>query len=272
MDVRKRLTGAENLQSQLDALPRTERNRLRPDEVFLLDFDVNFAGGDGRAVVALGDPNKAEHIGILVPGMGSKLSNIESPLRNAATLRATIDYRISPTTAGRSSIIAWLGYNAPDGITAGFRGKARNGATRLVGFVQHLRDSHVSATEAASAPPGITVIGHSYGSALVGIAGLMGVSANDLVLAGSGGAGGAKHADELGVGAEHVWVARTDDDWIPYVRGLALLGKDPFPLSFGARYVPLDRDQKTHDDYYRWRSKGLLNLARIVTDQYEEVK
>lgn len=143
-DIARRLAGCVNLERQLVAVAREPSHRLRAADVYLLDFDADFAGGDGRAVVALGDPGTADHVGVVVPGTGSTLRNVEGPLSNAARLRATVDESLGGSAAaGRTATVMWLGYDAPDSIPdAADKREAETGGPALGGFVGELRAAH----------------------------------------------------------------------------------------------------------------------------------
>lgn len=82
-----------------------------------MELNTTAGWGDGQAVIALGDPSKAEHIGIVVPGINNALHDVDGPLGNAAALRATVFQRLSEDLGKRTSTIMWLGYDAPNGAT-----------------------------------------------------------------------------------------------------------------------------------------------------------
>ncbi|MGH8910757.1 MAG: alpha/beta hydrolase, partial [Egibacteraceae bacterium] len=274
--VQRRLDGAVNLRRQLEAVVREPRNRLEVRDVYLLGFDADFAGGDGLAVVALGDPSTAEHIGVVVPGTDNTLGNVEGPLSNAAKLRATVDQDIGHDMALRTATVVWLGYDTPQrGLVGGRvpvdstgKSEAEVGAPALRGFVDELRATHDGPSR-----PHISVFGHSYGSTVTGMAAAQGMAADDVVLFASPGAG-ADHASDLNVPPGQVWAARTDDDPIRYGKGFAALDKDPMDTGFGARRVPLDPPPKQsgHSGYYVWDSRGLRNFAQILTGRDGEVR
>ncbi|MGH8908164.1 MAG: alpha/beta hydrolase, partial [Egibacteraceae bacterium] len=274
--VARRLDGAVNLRRQLEAVVREPSHRLDARDVYLLGFDADFAGGDGLAVVALGDPGAAEHIGVLVPGTDNTLGNVEGPLRSAAKLRATVDQHIGRDIALRTATVVWLGYDTPQrGLVGGRvpvdstgKSEAETGATALRGFVDELRATHDGPSR-----PHVAVFGHSYGSTVVGMAAARGMAADDVVLYASPGAG-ADHASQLAASPGHVWAARTDDDPIRYGKGLAALDEDPMGAGFGARRVPLDPPpvQSGHSGYYEWDSRGLRNFAHILTGRGGEVR
>lgn len=108
-----------------------------------MELNTTAGWGDGQAVIALGDPSKAEHIGIVVPGINNALHDVDGPLGNAAALRATVFQRLSEDLGKRTSTIMWLGYDAPNGLLdAGNEAESREGAPSLVKFVDGLRAGH----------------------------------------------------------------------------------------------------------------------------------
>jgi hypothetical protein len=276
----RQLAQAAGLQAALAQAAADPRNRLDPADVYLLSFDPQ---GDGKAVVALGDPTTASAIGVVVPGMGNTLANIANPLDNAVNLRRTSDRLAGRAVTDRTSLVAWLGYDSPDGAQAGFDDLAQAGAPGLVGFVDELRAAHTGAR-----PPRVTVLAHSYGTLVTGLAARHGLAADAVTLVGSPGVGAA-HAIELGLPAGHVFAARTPDDPIravfltdPAAREAAerlsrygpvevrvtgdvyAFGPDPSLPPFGAQPIPLDARQHGHSEYYELNTTGIKALTRIM--------
>ncbi|MFF6935160.1 MULTISPECIES: alpha/beta hydrolase [unclassified Streptomyces] len=171
--------------------------------------------GNGRAIVSFGNPDTAKNVAAYVPGLGTSLDKefAEGDLKRArdTALGAAEMNPGSPTAS-----IVWLGYDAPqiqsDNLTASLdvagEERARSGASGYNAFMAGL-----SATN-QNEDPHVTAIGHSYGSLTVGLAaqeqgGIPG--ADDIILVGSPGTG-ARSADELGVGREHVFVGAAEND------------------------------------------------------------
>ncbi len=263
--IERKLRSAEALKKQLTEITRDPRNRLKKSDVYLLDFDIEFADGDGKAVVALGDPGKADHIGVFVPGINNAVGTIDGALEDAAILKSEVHRRIDEELGKRTSTIAWVGYDNPNGLhDAMNRGEALYGAPRLERFVNQLREGH----EISPQTPHISVFGHSYGSTVAGLAALGGMKADDVVLFGSPGVG------ERFVGAEdfsqRIWAART---WLDIIGAVSTaLGSDPASLEFNALRVPLGPDQRSHSDYIMRGTLGTLNFAKILTGRTETQK
>jgi len=206
----------------LDGLPAAARdraNRLLLDgmsvenplpegdgpRAYLLDINPS---GDGQAVVALGDPDKADHVVTQVPGMTADLASYGGELARAERI-AVRAAELAPDRA--TSAIMWLGYDAPDfvGEAAG-RSSANAGAAGLRRFQEGLRSAH------EGTPARQTVIGHSYGSLVVGTAAARpGFDADSLVFVGSPGVGVDSAAD-LHAPAGEVWASTSYSDVIQY--------------------------------------------------------
>jgi hypothetical protein len=134
------------------------------------------------------------------------------------------------------------------------------------------------------------VIGHSYGSTTVGVAGMEGLEADAVALIGSPG-GKATTASEYEA-IEHVYAGTNEDDWIDHLQQDLAVGFDvpftdhrlevatslqwhgPHPTTddFGA--VVFDTDGASghgSDEYFRADTESLDNLVRIVRGGHDEV-
>ncbi|MGW1404625.1 alpha/beta hydrolase [Streptomyces sp. NPDC002403] len=171
--------------------------------------------GNGRAIIAYGNPDTADNVSAYVPGLGTKL---DAEFADGTVDRALQTARGAQNAdpSSRTSSIVWLGYDAPQ-VTPGdlasgksvmFTNDAEAGAPAYNAFM-----AGISATHEGS-PPHVTAIGHSYGSLTVGLAaqekgGIPG--ADDIILVGSPGTG-ADTAQDLNVGKGHVYVGAADND------------------------------------------------------------
>lgn len=201
---RTRLAGLREIDRQL----RSPDPLLPP--MYLLGIGDE---GNGRAIVSFGNPDTARNVSAYVPGLGAALDEdfAKNDIRRAGdTAAAAREY--DPSSAS----MVWLGYDAPqlsvEDITGNtdvmFADRAETGALAYNEFM-----AGISATNEHQ-DPHVTAIGHSYGSLTVGQAaqrpgGVPG--ADDIVLLGSPGTG-ARSADELGVGREHVYVGAAEND------------------------------------------------------------
>ena len=161
------------------------------------------------------------------------------------------------TAPRQSAVIAWLGYDSPEGISMATirEERAQAGAVELQRFVASLP------TEAT-----VVVVGHSYGSTVVGLAAPgFGPAVTDLVALASPGMG-VSDAAQLHTRAR-VWAGTSEQDWIrrvPHVKVAGFgHGADPTDGDFGARPLPTDR-VSGHDSYLVPGSATLDALAQIV--------
>ncbi|MQA95325.1 MAG: hypothetical protein GEV11_12000 [Streptosporangiales bacterium] len=223
--------------------------------------------GDGRVVQVFGDTERATRIAVVVPGSGQRLDNFAYsavhpgtvPRSNAHDLWAELR-RQDP--GAHVAVVAWLGYDTPEAVDrmAVRSERAEAGARDLARLVRTL-----SARGAR-----ITLIGHSYGSVVAGLAARHAPVAEVVALASPG--LDADHAAELG--GARVWAARTDDDPIRFVPNVRVRGyghgADPVDPEFGAIRF-LTGATAGHDDYYAPHGESLANMARIVLGRTAEV-
>ncbi|MFD6261897.1 alpha/beta hydrolase, partial [Micromonospora chalcea] len=203
---RIRLAGVE---AALRGLDRLSERLAAPGlpRAYLLGLDP---GGDGRAVVALGNPDRSAAVLTYVPGMTSDLADAPDELGRAARVLR----RCAALGPGEeAAAVLWLDYDAPDFLTeaAGAR-QAEDAGPALHRFQEGLRAAH------EGSPARQTVLGHSYGSLVVGAAARdHGLSADALVFVGSPGVG-VDHATELRMPAGEVWSSTAPDDVIRLAR------------------------------------------------------
>ncbi|MFB7948010.1 alpha/beta hydrolase [Kitasatospora phosalacinea] len=220
--------------------------------LLLLGLDPD---GDGRAVVATGDPDTADHTAVLVPGTGTTLNQVPGQIDRITLLRDSAQQAAGP--GQRVAVVSWLGYDAPevDGSVLTTR-RAEAGAEDLRRFTGGLR---VSAGDRRSH---LTVIGHSYGTTAVGAAaaGGAGLQADDIVAVASPGMA-AEHAADLHLDPTHVWAGTARDDDVSLATGTTL-GPDPTLPAFGARTVGIDTSG--HSGYWDPGSESLANQGRII--------
>lgn len=223
-----------------------------------LAFD---ARGDGRAVEVVGDLATAERVAVLVPGVGTKVRDFDRGLggvaRRAPAVQARAVYEAvrGAYPSARVAVVAWLGYDPPEGLSleAARDLRARAGAEALISFVRALPPSAA-----------VTLIGHSYGALVVGLAAPRLPQATDLVALGAPGMG-AGHAADLG--GARVWSALAADDWIRRVPQLRLghlgHGRRPSAPAFGAAALPT-AGVAGHDGYLCPGSATLTAVAGVV--------
>ncbi|GGZ04345.1 hypothetical protein GCM10010300_55220 [Streptomyces olivaceoviridis] len=264
----KSLHGMQSIQARFDATgTATDKDHRGLPEAYLLGFSPE---GNGRAIIANGNPDTARHQAVYVPGTTSNLSNITGNVdRMTATWRVATDEADGQPV----STITWLGYDAPQDIVkdSPFRHYADDGAPAFNRFLDGLEASHTGET-----PPHRTVIGHSYGTTLVGSAADHGtLNADDVVTVGSPGVTVPK-AEQLDVPKGHVWNEEADGDVVPDIGRFGHGGSDwdgpwtvPSDERFGANQMTTDT--KGHSGYWDEGSDSLLNQALVVAGHGEDV-
>lgn len=242
-------------------------------EAYLLGFSPE---GNGRAIIANGNPDTADHTAVYVPGTSSNLSGVDGDIRRMTNLWRTAE----PMAGGQSvSTVTWLGYDAPQKLGYATQSHyADDGAPAFNGFIDGLKASHESGTGGH-----LTAIGHSYGTTLIGSAARQGeLNADDVVFGGSPGVQVGRALD-LDVPQGHVWNEEADGDPVPDV-GKWGHGGTQWKIGGGAFIIPSDdlfeanqmsTDTTGHSDYWKYGkhpTESLQNQAAVILGQYEEVK
>lgn len=269
-----RHVAVDRIQNQIERYRRWLEERRQ-----ILLFDPS---GDGKAVEVFGDLETAGNISVVVPGMGNDLDGYDAGLREDVAQLHEVVAGLEPASA----TVAWLGYDTPDGPDAALRGAAVDAAPALHQFLEGIDPLAVRHT---------TVIAHSYGSVVAGIAAETGLSADDLVVVGSPGTSlDTAAAARLRPGGR-VWVALANDDpvaaainpselppwWLPAFLGPIWFAADmsngpealwhgvnPAGRDFGALRISTG-ESSGHSDYFG--AATLDNLARIVVGRYTDV-
>lgn len=222
------------------------------------------AAGGVRIVEALGDVAMADHVAVVVPGNGHHLGNYFTqsdsvgPRAHGQLLLGAMR-ALAPES--RVAVVVWVGYSTPSGLSAAaFNTPARDGAEDLARLTHFLpRSAH------------LTLVGHSYGTVVSGLA-LARARVDDCVALGSPGMG-VWTREELGTGTR-LWAAQGDSDWIrwfPRARVGALgLGRPALhPNLLATRFAT--GDIAGHCEYYTEQSESLRNVARIALGRYDDV-
>ena len=219
-----------------------------PDRHFLL-FDPE---GDGRAAEVFGDLTTARHVAVVVPGMNNDLDNFTGGDAEK------VQHQASQFDPDQVATIQWLGYDTPEGATALGTGAADPGAEALPQFVEGIRAQRSERLH-------WTVIGHSYGSLVTGMAESgQGLDVDETVLVGSPGVG-VDHASDLGDG--NVWVGLADWDLVGYS---GWFGPNPHDKGFGATRFHTG-DVSGHSSYFNEGSESLRNIGLIAAGYLDEV-
>ena len=258
-----------------------EQGEDRP--VMLWAYDPLAFNGQGKAAVAIGNPDKAQNTAVVVPGTGSSVEQGWLEGDNATNLYDQMRLGDPDET---TSVIAWMGYDAPDSPTdtrIATPWLAREGGDLLAADVNGLAVTH------EGEPSNVTVIGHSYGSTTVAdaFAG-SGMQADNAVLIGSPGTDLAESAADFNLpegGTVYVGAASSDPvSWFGQAGALpdilnqqlgfplgseAGLGNDPAGDSFGSvRFdaeVPGRSGLPSFGDHSKYYDVGSESL-RAMTD------
>ncbi len=262
--------------------------RLAKATFFLLGFSTS---GNGRAIVAVGNPDTAANTVTYVPGVGSKLTGSSGDINRATTLWQEAE-KLDPGKSASS--IYWLGYNAPQlGLSQGLHnldmasaGDAVTGGQALAHFESGLQAAHMP-----SLPGHTVVLGHSYGTLVAGEAAAHdGMHPGDMIFVGSPGVG-VSHAAQLGIAPAHVWAGANSHDPVPQLPpsnpltalgndNAGYFGTDPATSAFGGQVFNADIDPSrsfsgidfsAHSSYWDQNSSSLFNMAHIVDGQYGSV-
>ncbi len=263
--------GTARLTPLLDRIEASETGP-RADRLYLLGINNS---GDGLGIVSVGNPDTAKHLGVaVVPGITVKLEDMDGQITRAMTLRQTAD-AMTPGD-GDVAVIAWLGYDTPGVLDAPGHGASSAAAPVLDRFV----DGTLVAQQAEGNDQSHrTIIGHSYGSAALGVAASQGngLAVHDIIVAGSPGMHVATAA-ELNIDPRHVWAGRGDYDFVPNIgppsHGAPGVwppssGTAPHSPEFGANRFTVDTTG--HTAYWTPGSESLRNQAHILVGQYNEV-
>ncbi|WP_329560291.1 alpha/beta hydrolase family protein [Streptomyces uncialis] len=240
-------------------------------EAYLLGFS---AEENGRAIVANGNPDTADHTAVFVPGTTSNLGSIGGDIGRMTNL-----WQDASTAAqgGSVSTVTWLGYDAPQDIVkdAPFGHYADDGAPAFNQFLDGL-----DASRTADGPGHTTAIGHSYGTTLIGSAARQGeLNADDVVFAGSPGVQ-VGSAERMDVPEGRVWNQEAPGDVVPDI-GRYGHGGSEWRLGGGVWLIPSDEafganqmttDTEGHSDYWKSGTTSLWNQAQVVAGQHGNVK
>lgn len=214
---------------------------------------------EGRVAVVFGDLAVAGHVAVLVPGCGSTIDNfaVQTARRGHNLFEAA-----SSVAAGGVAVIAWLGYDAPPLIRGGDAGPARAGARELASLLLGLQ----------LAPRArLTLVGHSYGSVVVGETMAYSPAVDDIVVLGSPGMGVDSAADLRLPPPGNVYAEATRGDPVGH---LEAYGTAPTSGAFGGvrlttnapGHTPIGggSDAHAHNQYFVPGSQALANIALVV--------
>ncbi|GAA2001378.1 hypothetical protein GCM10009799_30760 [Nocardiopsis rhodophaea] len=228
---------------------------------YLLGLDTT--DGHGRAIVADGNPDTADNVATLVPGTGTEWRAVNGQLGRAEAIKKEAQ-TVDPNS--EHAVISWIGYDAPGVGGALLEDDAVTGATELHNFQSGLRATHQGDHS------NNTVIGHSYGSTVIGHA-LQGpgIDADNYVFVGSPGVN-ADHVSDLGVPGSKVHASTAENDGIRDFTPDAIHGPEPTSKEFGATVFESDTGREggtfpfgdAHSDYFREDNESVAYMGEVV--------
>jgi hypothetical protein len=244
---------------------------------FLLSLDLE---REPTAAIAVGDPQQADYVSFLIPGMffnsGAQISEwtdtaarlYDEQISWLQLLREEVgDDTDDPL--GTVAAVAWVGYQTPHLLNVGSLDLAKQGRDSLTGMIAGLQASR------GVDQPYLSILAHSYGST----AALMALEENDfmvdaLAVIGSPGSA-AQSVEELNVRNGNVFVGEAAWDPIP---NSSYFGSDPGAESYGATPMKVGGGidvitnevlaaSTGHNEYFGPGTESLRNLALIAIDQ-----
>ena len=262
--VRRALAGTSDptRRRALEALMADDPRTGRPRQILLFD-----PAGDGQVVEVFGDLDRARSVAVLVPGMSSELSNFDRAVaRPARDLARRAEALTSSRTGGDGgssggvAVVAWLGYDPPDGAVADIDEvgslvrdrRAREGGEALARFVDGLD---------FGPDRSLTLVGHSYGSTTVGAAVLAGAQPRNVVAMGSPGVLVDRVEEFHRPNTEFFVLAARGDP----VAHLGWFGRSPSRTGSGFRRLFVGGSG--HSAYLVDGSVGQANVAAVLLDR-----
>ena len=240
---------------------------------YLMQLDAS--GPNVLAAISQNNPDDADHIGVIVPGMTTSVAgNAEGGSildydRHATVMREAAEEAAKP--GEKVAMVEFFGYDAPAGIVGASNPiMANNGAPKLARFLNGID----AAREHGKGDAHITVASHSYGSTTAGIAATQvgdGVI-DDLVQFGSPGSG-VQDVGELHVPEGHTYVSAAPylhdmvqgvgpDEWFgknpDTMDGYKHLSGDVGPAP--SSYQPWDQ----HSGYFQKDTQANRDIASVI--------
>lgn len=265
----KRLKDRVTALDKIDATLKKESDGVPR---YLMQLDPS--GPNILAAVSQNNPDEADHIGVIVPGMTTSVAgNGKDGSILDYDVHATVMRESAEEAAGRGQKVAmveFFGYDAPQGADVISTSKAHKGADRLAGFLNGID----AAREHGKGDAHITVASHSYGSTTAGIAATQvgdGVI-DDLVQFGSPGSG-VQDVGEFHVPEGHLYVSAAPyfhdmvqgvgpDDWFgknpDTMDGYKHLSGDVGPAP--SSYRPWDQ----HSGYFQKDTQANREIGSVI--------
>jgi len=215
----------EHVMAKLAALAAIDKTLRKAGDRQLLLLDMS--AERAQAAIARGNVDTADHVAVFVPGMSANVTNgltVYDDTMGQLQHRAELEgKRVNSTRGAAVAVVTWMGYQAPQlgwdligGNSVADDHAARNGSAQLVPFLRGINaardhDAH------------LTLLGHSYGTTLVGLALQQDTGVDDVVFFGSPGIG-TSHLQDLKIGGGHAYYIEARQD---AVGDLGYFGVDP---------------------------------------------
>lgn len=199
-----------------------------------------------------GDLSRANRVAVLVPGMGNDLTTFDARVGLPA---ANLQLRAGRSSAGRHvATIAWLGYDAPDALLSPqvvSASQARRGGRLLADAVSGLR---------LRDDVRVTLIGHSYGTTVIGAALQLGIRADNVLAMGSPGMF-VEHASDFDRPHTRFFTMAAPGDHVTWLERFGTNPNEP-----GTGFTRLDSGGVGHSRYLLDGSLSQANALRVVAD------
>ena len=218
----------DRLRNRVHAIRQIENTLAKEDSDgvprYLMSLDTS--GANVLAAVSQNNPDNADHIGVIVPGMTTSVANSLDEYDGHATVMREAAEK-SAGSGQKVAMVEFFGYNAPPSVTeASNTMMAIAGAGHLASFLNGID----AVREHGAGDAHITVASHSYGSTTAGIAATLvgdGVI-DDLVQFGSPGSG-VQDVGEFHVPEGHMYVSAAPyvNDMVQGVGPDVMFGKNP---------------------------------------------
>ena len=267
--LKNRVTALEQIEETLNR----ENTENPPVPRYLMQLDAS--GPNILAAVSQNNPDDADHIGVIVPGMTTSVAgngkdgSIADYDLHATTIREAAEKAAGP--GQKLAMVSFFGYDAPPGlIQASNTDMAQAGATKLANFLTGID----AAREHGAGDAHITVASHSYGSTTAGIAATPvgdGVI-DDLVQFGSPGSG-VQDVGEFHVPEGHMYVSAAPylHDVVQGVGPDGSFGKNPDTMD-GYKHLSGDvgpaprsyRPWDQHSGYFQKDTQANRDIASVI--------
>lgn len=252
----------------LDEIDKTLKQESDGVPRYLMQLDPS--GPNILAAVSQHNPDDADHIGVIVPGMTTNVADSVLGYDGHATVMREAAQK-SAGPGEKVAMVSFFGYDAPPGILeASNTDMAQAGAKKLSSFLTGID----AAREHGAGDAHITVAAHSYGSTTAGIAATLvgdGVI-DDLVQFGSPGSG-VHYVSELHVPEGHMYVSAASykDDMVQGLGPDPSFGKNPDTMEGYKHlsgnvgwFLPFPTIGFKHSSYFKEGTQANRDIARVI--------